>query len=340
MLTMDSKEKEIEEVIRLRDENNLTFKEIASKFSFSERTARRRYQVGIIRESIGDLVDHTLDTFPSVDTPSVEVKSDYIKEGVNSLERFKPMQIVGDAIVSPDWHIPLHDTSMVNILIGCAKKEKIDQLIIPGDFFHMENFGSYLPHQPEAAFEVEREEGNKIMKTLLRTFDCVYLGWGNHDYRLTRALGYKHSFSECMKWMFDGLSNDELSRVILTDLDYMIYKPTAVANPIRVCHPTNFSAIPLTIPRKLAMKYSTGVLSAHSHHLSLGIAPNGKDLIMEAGGLFSKEKTEYIQRTTANHEWVSGFIMFKFGQPHLISKALHNTLKYEPKKEVTSNDPR
>lgn len=321
------------EVIRLRDEENKTFSEIAEELGVSDRTVRRRYQAEVLHRTAEAVEDPNLEAFPDTDPVLIKANQDYLPEYVEEIERFKPLVVKGNAMLTCDLHIPLYDPGLVNVMIRVAKEQGIKQLIIDGDFWNMDDYSSYPPVQPEAKFSIERKEGNLVMKTLLRHFDHIFFGWGNHDFRLTRSLGYKYSFTECMRWTFGGLTEDEFSKIHFTDLDYMYYQPGGPLNHnIRVCHPNNYSDIPLTIGRKLAVKYGCSVYTAHSHHCAIGVAQNGKDLVIEGGGFFNKARTEYIQRTNPNHEWVQGFFYFKEGIPYMISPVIGTDLPY--RKEV------
>lgn len=334
MLTI---EKEIQEVVNLRNvdegETPPTFEEIGKKLGFSEKTARRRYQAGIAAPTEADLVQPEMTLEKDEEVPEIKIKSHFLDHDKPEIKRFKPLVVTGDAMVTADYHIPLHDPIWLNVMINCAKKNGIKKLIIGGDYWNMDQFSSFLPLQPEASWEIERYEGNLIAKTLLKTFDEITFIWGNHDFRLTKSTGFKESFTDCMKWAFHALSEEEMSKIKFSDLDYMFYEP-GDGRTYRVCHPKNFSNTPLSVPLALAVKYDCSIITAHSHHCALGVAPNSRDLVMEVGGFFDKKRTEYIQRTNTSHEWVQGFIMFKDGTPEVFSPQFNNFGKY--KKEVKS----
>lgn len=330
-------QQEIAEVLRLRDDENLTFAKIAEILGFSETTAKRRYKAGMLLGAI-ESEDGELEDFPQTDDLDLPLITDFLPEDRGPIERFDPLVAFGDAMVAMDFHIPLHDPALINRMLSCAAKNNINQLIIAGDYFNMEAFGSFLPHQPEASLQQERYDANVIMKTLLRTFGHIYFIWGNHDFRLVRKLGFKKSFEECMKWMLSGLDEDEMERISFSDLDYMHYWPDGkgTGRKYRICHPRNFSSVPLTVARKLATKHDCSVITGHSHHFAIGAAQNGWDLAIEGGGFFSKERTEYIQKTTNHHEWVQGFTFFKKGIPTLVGPVLGNHLQYQGVKNETS----
>lgn len=336
MVTMTNAliEDDLGNVVRLRDEDGWTFEEIGRELGYSERTARRRYQAALVNTAVeGLVIDETLEDFPKVNDLEITAKSRFIPEDKFDIKRFKPLVVEGDAIITCDYHIPLHDPGFINVMIRCAKKHKIKKLVIAGDYFNMEDFSSYPPAQPEASIRIERHDGNLIMKTLLKTFDEIVFTWGNHDFRLTRKLGFKKSFEECMQWMLASLTPDEWQKVKISDLDYMLYYPTGKDGlKFRICHPKNYSDVPLAVGKKLAVKYGCSIITAHSHHCAIGAAPNGVDMLIEGGGFFDKHRTEYIQRTTDNHEWVQGFTVFQDGLPTLYSPVIGNDKEF--RKEV------
>lgn len=336
MSMSESHRHEAKEIRRLRDSLNMTFGAIATSLQMSETTVRRRYRAAILMEAADETEEDALTDFPAAPELEIEVQGPFIPEDKETPERFKPLVYMGDAMVTCDYHIPLHDPSLINTMINCARKNEIKHLIIGGDYWNLDSVSSYLPHQPEAALDVERKDGNTIMKTLLETFETVDFIWGNHDFRLSKKLGFKKSFEECMRWMFSPLSEEEYSRIRVSELDHMDFypEPDGLGKKYRICHPANFSSVPLTVGRKLAVKYGCSIITAHSHHCAIGAAPNGVDLVLEGGGFFAKDRTEYIQRTTSHHEWVQGFTMFKDGLPTVISPTIGNDVNY--RKEVAT----
>lgn len=276
---------------------------IGSRLGIDRRTAKKWFEIGTGIK-------------PNEETFLVNTASPF------SFARFKPVVVTGDIIAAPDWHIPLHDPHMVNGLIRVAREHNIKKLVIYGDYFHMDTFSHFLPHQPEADLNIERNQGSDIMRKLLLTFDEIVLSWGNHEHRFAKLLDFKLSFADCMRFMFQELEPELLERITFSELDYVMYETDL--RTVRLCHQTNFSKVPLTVPRQLAMKHNCSVFSGHSHHFALGVALDGKNLIGEGGGLFDKAKTEYIQKTTTHHEWAQGFYMFKEGVPTPFSPLLGN----------------
>lgn len=319
-----------EDIIRLRDEEDKTWVEIAHQLDLpGEWTARRKYKAGqlyntatAIEAGVLQTTEEELD-LEAAGELDLEI-TDRLPDDATSnelLDRFKPLERVGDCMITADYHIPLHDPNLINTMFDYAEYEGITNLIIAGDLFHMEAFSSFLPHQAEAAWSIERREANRVIKTALNTFENIDITWGNHDFRLVKSLGYKHSFEACLKWALSEVTDEEWERIRISDLDYMHYYTPE--RKYRVCHPRNFSSVPLAVPKKLQPKYGDSIMSAHSHHLSLGFAPDGYNHMIELGGFFDKHKTEYIQKTTNNHEWIQGFVMVQDSTPQLFSPMLN-----------------
>lgn len=326
---------EINQVYTLR-ENNHSFNDIAKEMGFSERTARRRYEAALLKDAIDIAVDMT--AIPTIEPLEITVDSDYIPENKKPIERFKPIVRTGDAIVTCDWHIPLHKPELINHMINYIKKHNIPGIIVGGDFLNMDSFSSFAQKQDEADLETERKDAITIVKTLLRSVEWIDFIWGNHEFRLSKRTGFSKSFTDTMKYMLAGLTEDELKKIRFSDLDHMYYYPEGITylnqrnkeggipkgRKFRICHPENFSSQPLVVARKLAQKYDCSIVCAHSHHLAMGFANNGRDIVIDGGGFYDKDRTEYVQRTNTHHEWTPGFFMFKDGVPHMVSPLLNN----------------
>lgn len=275
-----------------------------------------REQRGLTWEKIGDTLGVSRHTAKRLYDQYIPIVNSY------PIKRFEPIHVYGDAVISCDWHVPLHSPTMVNHLLEKASHHDMKQLVIAGDLFNMDTFSHFLPHQPEAKFELEREEATKLIDAALDVFDEVIISWGNHDFRLVRFLGFELGFEYLIRWVLAELGEEKLSRVVVTDLDYLLYHPGPV--DIRLCHQKNFSKIPLTVPRQLAQKYHMSCLAAHSHHFAQGVALDGENLIFEGGGLFDRTRTEYVQRTTLHHQWVQGFYIWEDGVCHPYSPIYNN----------------
>lgn len=286
------------EIKYLRDIEDRTWTYIGNAVSLDRRTVKKWYEAG------SNTAVRLISEQPIVDTA-----------------QFQPMVADGDMLVTCDWHIPLHDPIMVNNVINKAHEENIKTLVIGGDYWDMTSYSHFAPHQREAPFEVERSTGLEIMDALTDTFDEILVFWGNHDWRFMRINEFKFSFKYGMEMLFQPLGKKKLAKLTFSNLDHMYLEQF---KEFRFNHQTNFSKIPLTVPRTLAQKYHCSIITAHSHHCAMGVALDGENIIIEGGGLFDKKVTEYIQKTTTHHDWVQGYTMFKNGIPTLFSPLFGN----------------
>lgn len=219
-----------------------------------------------------------------------------------------------DLMVTADWHIPLYDPVYVNEMIETARRENIRQLIVAGDFFNFDALSAYDPKQDDANLAREYTEGLAVMRVLSESFDTIYYLWGNHDARMTKALGHAMRFRDAMKMVFGALGAEILSKMMFTNLDHMWVEFDGQEFPWYICHPANYSRVPLSNTRQLAAKVNANVITAHSHHAAIGHATDGIKVACEGGGLFDKDKTAYLQRSTTFPTWQQGYGFFKGGK--------------------------
>lgn len=203
-------------------------------------------------------------------------------------------------MICADWHIPLYSKEWINRMLDRADKLNIKRLAIPGDLFNFDSLSMYDPKQISAGLQLELGEGRKIVTLLDQVFDEIIFTPGNHDARFMKSLGHKIGFADSMRAVLPSTTNFRFS-----NLDHFwVDTPT----PWYVCHPKTYSSVPLTAALKLSDKYNANIITAHSHHLAMGFARDGKRKIIEAGGLFDAEKTAYLQSSTTFSEWTNGFV--------------------------------
>lgn len=234
-------------------------------------------------------------------------------------DRFKieldsPLYVKGDVAITADWHIPLYDAEYVNRFISTSRERGHKRLILAGDFFNFDALSAYDPKQSSANLEVELQEAAAVMRVLLETFEEIYYLWGNHDARLHKALGFAIQFRDAMKMVFGELGTDAIERIKFTNLDHIWVEGKEGGDDWYVCHPANYTKLPLSTARQLASKVNANVITAHSHHCAVGYGPDGVKVVAEIGGLFDRTKTAYLQRSTTFPTWQQGFAFLEGGK--------------------------
>lgn len=247
-----------------------------------------------------------------------DVKRHLLPTDEDFVERFKielgvPMRFSGNIAITADWHIPLYDAEYANEFIRTARERGHKDLIVAGDFFNFDALSAYEPKQHSAGLEGEIVEALAVMRVLLGTFDNIYYLWGNHDVRLHRALGFALQFQNAMKMVFGNLGEEALARIKFTNLDHM-WIDVEGSDSWYICHPANYSRIPLSTARVMSAKYNANVITAHSHHCAVGYGTDGKRVVAEIGGLFDRSKTGYLQRSTTFPTWQQGYAFLEDGK--------------------------
>lgn len=230
----------------------------------------------------------------------------------------KPITVEDDVVaITADWHIPLYDPEYVNHFIETSREAGARTLIAAGDFFNFDALSRYDPKQSEAGLEMELGEATAVMRVLLESFDRIVYLWGNHDARLTKALGFAIQFKEAMKLVFGSLGVEALDVIEFSNLDHC-WIDQGDGRKWYVCHPANYNRNALTTARALAAKVNASVITAHSHHCAIGYATDGERVVCEIGGLFDRHKTAYLQSSTTFPTWQQGFAILRAGQPILL----------------------
>lgn len=225
----------------------------------------------------------------------------------------KPLILTGDVGITADFHIPLYDPEYVNTMIDTFVSAGIKTLIVGGDFLNMDELSRFEDKQKDANLEFELGEAVKVMEILTESFDRIVYMWGNHDARIHKALGLKLQFKHAMKLIFNELDKEPLAKIEFTNLDHA-WVETDEGERWYICHPANYTRVPLSTARVLSAKLDAHVITAHSHHCAVGYAIDGQHVVAEIGGLFDKTKTAYLQRTTTFPTWTQGFAFLKDGK--------------------------
>ena len=288
------------EAARMAVERNMSNRKIAEELGVNESTIRR----GLSSMRISR---HLLPTEPTV-SDRLGVQWDVpIVAPMN--ERYA---------ITADWHIPLYDVEYANKFIQDSKARGITKLVIAGDFFNFDALSAYDPKQEGAGLQGELDEATMVMRTLLESFDVIYFLWGNHDARMHRALGFSIKFQGAMKLMFGELGTEALSRIRFTNLDHM-WIGDEDDERWYICHPGNYTRVPLSGARVMATKYNANVITAHSHHCAVGYGIDGNRVVAEIGGLFDRHKTAYLQRSTTFPTWAQGYAFLEEGRLYVQS---------------------
>jgi predicted phosphodiesterase len=224
-------------------------------------------------------------------------------------EVYTPLSITdNNVLVAPDWHGTRHDKQLKNLLYKIAEEEGVKTLVIPGDFFDCDAYSTFIRFNHEISFKTELRNAAKILAELVSRFKNVYFTRGNHEKRWM-------SLNQGMMGMEELFACTGIAKGYKVTLDdHLILK--SGAETWRVCHPKEFSRTPGKVPRELAKKYQMNIFGAHGHRMGWWMDDTGRFQCVEGGGLFNKDKIEYLRDTSCYSETNPGFWLIRDGWCH------------------------
>lgn len=284
------------------DAERLRLELVAADYDQKILAAKLGISIGTLRKAVAR---HELYIPARVPQPA---KYDY-----SITESMGELTCTGDALVTADWHLPLCDYALVERAVNDAAQRGIKNLVIAGDWLNLDSLSRYENKQQDAGFEIELIHANELMEWLLTIFENIYISKGNHSERLMRTLGFKAKFKQAMRMVLYGVDKQDAERIHLTGRDYVLVDAPGL-DRVRVAHTRQYSKVPLVVPGRLADRHRTDFIGGHRHHHAMGWSPSGYK-IGEAGGLFNKNKTEYlIQWTDDFPEWQAGYFLLSDGR--------------------------
>lgn len=286
----------------------LSFRAVARQLGVSDRTVRRHWA-----QSGGASTQELVPSDEAVQILPARIPVDYMERIKVGLAE-PPLHLFVDSRSVPvgicaDQHVPLFSPEWVNRMVDRHEALGVKTLLSLGDLLNMDALSNYYPKQTDAGYEVERKTARALMGFLLRQYESIYIIRGNHDYRIIKRSNYRLSFVQAMDAYFEGVPGIE--RATFSNLDHILVTDLSAPGDMSpdwfMAHATAYSSNPLTNARKLADIHKMNVITAHSHHAAIGYAQNGVHVVAEIGGLFDRDRTQYLQSASTFAHWVNGF---------------------------------
>jgi len=259
-------------------------------------------------------------------------------------------QIIGDALIMSDLHLPYHNAAHVNRCITAAKRAGVSQLILAGDALDMRAFSHWpddftdserlmaskavtgellkLAKDVDAATaerlyqladKISPENGNineeittarDFFKTLEKNFERVWYIMGNHEKWAIRMLQ-------------KTISNADFARLFSVSPKWIVSpyywcKLESNGQPYQIEHPTNAGK---GSSKRLVPIFGCNIIMGHNHHFSVQTDPSGKWLAIEPGTCADVNKIQYDNQRHGSHDaHVTGAVMVKNGKAHLLNQ--------------------
>lgn len=221
------------------------------------------------------------------------------------------------AIVIGDSEIPDHDNEVFAMAAEIGHRLRIQTLIINGDFVDCDAFSKWSKITKSGdRFSDELELARGTVSEFLKYFTKIYIVAGNHDRRIASA-------TNGQVWL--GMFLNDMSGVEVSE--YSFLEMTTPAGKWLICHPKQYSRIPLSTARELCSIKQTHVLCAHNHHLASGHDKSGSFYAVDGGCCRDPMKTAYRCLNVTTHPyWTPGFTVIKEGVPLIVSKENFNVI--------------
>jgi predicted phosphodiesterase len=214
-------------------------------------------------------------------------------------------------IVLGDVELPSHDIDTLETVLAVAKKFDVKTLVLNGDFLHLDSFSKFARAQVyKLAFREELDAAFISLQVFLQTFKKIYYLSGNHERRINHATEGNVSI---------GLFLEQMKDVTYSEYSHLDLK--SGGKEWLVCHPRNFSVVPLSVPTRIADTRHCNVLVGHNHRLSLGRDKSGQYYVVDGGHARNEAFTSYkALNVTCHPAWNPGFVLIDKGIPFLIDK--------------------
>jgi len=221
--------------------------------------------------------------------------------------------ICGDngIIITADYHSPFTSLKWLDRLLLVAKKEKIKELLIAGDFFDFDRLSWWLRQAQAEDLAVKLEDelrfSEMMLEKLEEQFDKLYFIGGNHWARLLKNVSH-------------SVSSDRLMGLVGKKADprYTMYDNfdwVLIDDKVRVTHPKRARKLDYTLARDLSILYpEQWLVVAHRHRANEGTTPDGKRPMIEIGWMGDVERMRYVQYVDSTYyKWQNGFATYKNG---------------------------
>ena len=302
----------LDEIIRLKQEKDLTWEAIADYVNdrYTVRTTGNALRKATAsHQRLQDRLDEGKDSDFFV--PFVKDYDDFIK---------LPYQ---NSIVISDVHLPFYNYKMANKMIRVARKFGITRLNIIGDLFDAKAYSrfptAYDVSQDDAEYEIDAIR--EFLITCAGQFNDIYICTGNHEFRIMNKLERKFRFKTLLR---TAVTEAELGGTMVHVTDYpRMYTDGILRSGTWMGHPKSYSIVKTNVPRDLCTKYQANIITGHSHHLVMTSHISGQFYIAESGCLADPKKQEYLAMNFAkNPEWHPGFLMIRNEIPYLFDERL------------------
>lgn len=283
--------------------------------------AKQRYNI----LATGNALRKACNSFAEMRNRLEEVEGEEKKFFVPFVEDYSDFITVPymDSLVISDVHMPFYNSDLANKMLALAKKHDIKRLFVIGDLFDAKSYSRFPTANDVSSEDAEYEMKcvTEFFQVCAEQFDDIYVCIGNHEMRVLNKLERKLQFKTLLKM---ALHDAEVGDTKIHVTDYPRIKMEGVNQPDTwLGHPGNYSRIKGNVPRDLATRFQTNIITGHTHHLVLTSHISGKYYVCESGCLADPAKQEYLAMDFTPHpEWHPGFVWIRNERPQIFDEGL------------------
>lgn len=218
---------------------------------------------------------------------------------------YKPYFIKGHKRIAGlfDIHVPYHNMAALTAAISFCKKEKVDAVLLGGDFWDFYQLSRFLKDPTKRHFSEELKSGTTIINIIQKELDCkIYFKYGNHEER------YDHFLFQKAKELIgvEEFALDELIKKRLPNIEIIKDKRIIRTNGLNIIHGHEYTQgvfSPVNVARGLFLRGKTSALQGHSHQTSEHTESdmNGKITTTWSVGCLCELHPEYAPLNKWNH---------------------------------------
>lgn len=221
----------------------------------------------------------------------------------------------GKYAITGDSHSPFYSEKWWNRLIEHCEQEQIRELIVAGDGLDMHAFSPWGA-DPKLSWDTEAKATAKWLWQLYHHFDKIWWTTGNHEDRLCRKTDWQMTANTIIAGLLSRYADDHNKPYEYEPkrINWSGYRYCTIGGKWRITHPKNYSKLPLKVANELALKHTQHVICAHGHHAAKGWAENGRNVIIDLGGMFDESSVEYYSKSDTTHPaWNPGYVLYDNG---------------------------
>lgn len=235
---------------------------------------------------------------------------------------YKPYVIKGYKKIGGlfDVHCPYHSIESLSVAISYLKKEKIDLLLLGGDFWDFYGLSKFLSDPKKRKTGEEIRIGIEVLKVLHKELKCkIVYKFGNHCERLQHFLWRKWGEIEQLSDLEEikeiNLENIVRRRLPNLDIDFVDDKRIIKANDLNIVHGHEFASSimsPVNIARGLYLRAKANSVCGHHHRSSEHTEMNmeGKIVTTWSVGCLAELHPLYMPINSWNH----GFLIVELNE--------------------------